>query len=265
VAQLNQAMKRFTLVLLTIFAAFVSASAQNAEPEQSGFAIFKGLEYQLKANFSIGGSAPLGLPSEIRSIESYNPTSSFGLEANATRWLSSNGRWGVRLGAKIEEKGMKTEALVKSYLVEIRYGKEMVRGYYTGMVETNVKNTYATIPVTAVYKLGDSWQLTGGFYVSATIDKLFDGYVSDGYLRQGTPVGDKITFDNGATAPYDFSSEVRDFHWGAQLGAEWHIKRHFVLFSDLSYGINGLLNSDFNSISFSMHNIYLNLGFGYRF
>ena len=30
------------------------------------------------------------------------------------------------------------------------------------------------------------------------IDKHFDGYVSDGYLRQNTPTGPKIMFSEGA-------------------------------------------------------------------
>lgn len=33
-----------------------------------------GLEYEIKAGFSIGGTAPLPLPAEIRSIDSYKPT-----------------------------------------------------------------------------------------------------------------------------------------------------------------------------------------------
>ena len=33
-----------------------------------------GLEYEIKAGFSIGGTAPLPLPVEIRSVDGYNPT-----------------------------------------------------------------------------------------------------------------------------------------------------------------------------------------------
>ena len=34
----------------------------------------KGLEYEVKAGFHIGGASPLPLPYEIREINSYNPT-----------------------------------------------------------------------------------------------------------------------------------------------------------------------------------------------
>ena len=40
---------------------------------------------------------------------------------------------------------------------------------------------------------------------------------------------------------------------------------HFILFPELNYGINGIFKSEFKSISFALHNIYLNLGFGYKF
>lgn len=169
------------------------------------------------------------------------------------------------MGLRFEGKGMTTEATVKNYLTEIIQDKSKIRGYYTGRVKTTVKNTYITFPISAVYHLSNKWSVYGGLYLSGLIDKNFDGYVSDGYLRQNTPVGAKITFEEGGSAPYDFSDEVNKFQWGAQLGGEWTMNKHFRLFADLTYGFNGVLNSDFTAISFSMHNIYLNLGFGYQF
>lgn len=223
------------------------------------------IEYEIRAQFSIGGSSPLGLPREIRKIESFNPGLQLGLEANATKWLTDEKKWGVRLGVRFESKGMKTKARVKNYLTEIVQDQSKVRGYYTGLVQTDVKNTYVTVPVLAVYNVADKWNLYGGFYFSALIDNSFTGYVSDGYLRQNTPVGTKITFEDGSFAPYDFSNELNKFQWGTQLGSEWQMNRHFKIFADLTYGFNNILKNDFTSIDFKMHNIYLNLGFGYKF
>ena len=36
----------------------------------------------------------MGMPREIRKIESYNPTLALGLEANATKWVSEDRKWG---------------------------------------------------------------------------------------------------------------------------------------------------------------------------
>ena len=56
-----------------------------------------GLEYEVKAGFSIGGTSPLPLPKEIRSIDSYNPTLQIAIEGNVTKWLNPARTWGIIL------------------------------------------------------------------------------------------------------------------------------------------------------------------------
>lgn len=244
---------------------YSSAGAQETIDKRSSNFFNTNVDYSVQAQFSIGGSSPLGFPNTIRKIESFNPGFKFGLEANATKWIQGDSKWGVRLGVRFEEKGMKTKAKVKSYLTEVVEDNSKIRGYFTGTVQTNVSNTYLTMPVSAVYKLTNDWNLYGGLYFSALVDNTFDGYVTDGYLRQNTPTGTKVTFEDGSQAPYDFSENVRKFQWGTQLGAEWKMNKHFKLLSDITYGFNNIFEKDFSSIDFSMHNIYLNIGFGYNF
>lgn len=263
-------MKYLYILLLAAFPAIALAQSteienkKDIEKKETNF-FTKNIEYQVKAQFSIGGSSPLGLPREIRSIESYNPGLQLGLEANATKWLTDDHKWGVRVGLRFEEKGMKTTADVKDYKTRIFYDGTELNGYYNGKVKTNVSNTYLTVPVSAVYKINDNWNLYGGLYFSALIDNTFDGYVYEGVFRKDLPNGDRIFFEGDDRAEYDFSDEVRKFQWGTEIGAEVKLNKHFKLFGDVSYGFNGVLNSDFDAISFSMHNIYLNLGFGYQF
>ena len=47
-----------------------------------------GLEYEIKAGFSIGGTAPLPLPVEIRSIDGYNPTLAISIGGEVTKWFA---------------------------------------------------------------------------------------------------------------------------------------------------------------------------------
>lgn len=239
-------------------------SAQEQTDKQD---FFSGMDYQVRGDFSIGGSSPLGLPRSIRSIQGYNPTLQLGLEANATKWFSENKDWGLRVGARVEGRGMKTKAVVKDYLTEIISDDAKVRGYFTGDVSTNVKNSYVTFPISVVHKLGNRWNVYGGLYFAGLLDSKFSGTVSSGHFRDNTPTGTELTFEKGSDAPYDFSNEVRNFQWGVQLGAEWYLKKHphFFLFPEVDYGANGLFKKDFDAISFTMHNIYLNLGFGYKF
>ena len=111
-----------------------------------------GLEYEIKAGFSIGGTAPLPLPVEIRSIDGYNPTLAISIEF--------------------------------------------------------------------------------------TDDKI---------------------------ATYDFSDDLRHFQWGLQVGAGWRAFKHLNVYADLTWGLNDIFKSDFNTITFAMYPIYLNIGFGYAF
>ncbi|WP_267740568.1 porin family protein [Myroides injenensis] len=255
-----------TCLSLLFFYNITGAQTINEQDNNSFHSFFKQrLSYQVKAQFSIGGASPLGLPSEIRSVDSYNPTLQMGLEANATKWISEDEKFGIRLGIRFEGRGMKTKATVKNYLIEVNTDKGPSRGYFTGKVQTTVKNTYITFPISAVYNISNRWNLYGGIYFSGLIDKGFDGYVSNGYLRENSPTGLKVIFEEDASADYDYSDDLNRFQWGFQAGGEWTLNQHFKLFADLNYGVNQVFKSDFDAISFSMHNIYLNLGFGYQF
>ncbi|MTG96613.1 MULTISPECIES: porin family protein [Myroides] len=256
-------MKYIYIILVALMPLYVTAQVTENTKEENFF--IHNMDYQVRAQFSIGGSSPLGLPREIRKIDSYNPTLQLGLEANATKWLTVDQKWGVRIGLRFEGKGMKTKAEVKDYKTRIFYEGTELNGYYDGKVRTNVRNTYITFPISAVYRITPKWNIYGGVYLSGLIDKNFDGYVYDGTFRKDSPVGDRINFKDEERGEYDFSDEVRKFQWGAQIGGEWTLNKNFKLFSDLTYGFNGVLRSDFDAISFSMHNIYLNLGFGYQF
>ena len=249
---------------LLVFSLGLSTYAQQEEPKTQHF-FNHNVTYQVRSQFSIGGAAPLGLPREIRKVKSYNPTLQLGMEANMTKWLSDEHKWGVRLGIRVEGKGMKTDARVKDYITEINYNGAYVRGHFTGDVKTEIRNTYLTFPVLATYNINKQWNVYGGLYFSTAIDQSFDGYVYDGYLRQTDPTGQKLIFEDGKKADYDFSNHVNKFQWGSQVGAEWKVNQHFFLFADATYGFNSLLDRDFDAISFTMHNIYLNLGFGYQF
>lgn len=257
----------FTLLLgIFVNAQQTSENQFNTEEKSSKENFFtKDMDYELRTHFSIGGSAPLVMPREVRKIVHYNPTLILGVEGNATKWVSANKKVGVRLGVSVESKGMKTSAQVKNYYTEVAQSNQKIKGYFTGMVDTNVMNTYVTMPISAVYRLSEKWNLYGGFFFSGLIDKGFKGKVYDGYLRQDTPVGNKIVFEEEGSAEYDFSDEVQSFQWGQFIGGEWYPRKNFLLFAQLNYGVNSLLNPDFEAITFKLQNIYLNMGFGYRF
>lgn len=225
------------------------------------------LVFQLRGGFGIGGFSPIPLPAEIREIEGFNPRLNFNFEGNATYWfINSQNLFGIRAGLKLENKGMRAESIVKNYGMEI-IGDDgnRVSGNWTGKVSTKVQNSYLTLPVTFVYKISKPWEISGGLFFSYLMDNDFSGYVSEGYLREGGPTGNKIIFEGDSEAPYDFSDDLSSFSYGAQVGGSVVVSKHLRVFADFTYGFNDIFKSDFKTITFKMHPIFLNLGFAYTF
>lgn len=225
-------------------------------------AALKGVHVELRAGVLIGGTSPLPLPREIRSIESYNPTFCTSFEGAVEKDFERS-PWGVKLGVRLETKGMRTRARVKNYHMEMTAddGGYMV-GAWTGHVSTKVRNANLTFPILATYDIGTRWTLSAGPYVSWMFDGEFSGSAYDGYLRHVDPTGEKVEVTR---ASYDFSDDLRHFQWGAQVGAQWRAYKHLAVYADLEWGFNNIFPSDFTSVTFALYPIYANVGFTYIF
>lgn len=254
------------LSLLTLLGVALPVHSQVERNETLIRSALHGLEYEIKAGFSIGGSAPLPLPVQIRSIDSYNPTLAISIGGEVTKWFAMQNKFGVIVGLRLENKAMITKATVKDYNMQILgQGGERIGGVWTGGVKTKVSTSGLTIPIMATYKLSNRWNIKVGPYFSYLLSKEFSGHVYEGYLREGNPTGPKVTFDDGKIATYDFSDDMRQFQWGLQVGAGWRAFKHLNVYTDLTWGLNDIFKNDFKTITFSMHPIYLNIGFGYAF
>ena len=250
-----------TAILLNLLLV-CGAAAQKGEYKALKEARLMGLEYRVKAGFNIGGTSPIPLPREIRAINSYSPTLAIAIEGDVHKRFEDS-RWGLLLGMRFESKGMKTNARVKNYHMEMtaKDGGYM-EGAWTGNVKTKVRMSYITIPMLATYQVSRRLELHAGPYFSYATDREFSGTAYDGYIRHGDATGEKANIDE---ATYDFSDDVRNFQWGAQLGCEWRAYRHFNLYADLTWGFNSIFPKDFESVTFAMYPIYANVGFAYIF
>lgn len=261
-------MKRIhTLLALAtlVFGLPSTVFAQNERNQSLVQSEKNGWEYEVRAGVNIGGASPMPLPKEIRKINSYSPKLNGSIAGMMTKWLNCNRQLGITLGLRLEEKGMETGATVKNYGMEIIDGGQRVAGNWTGKVNTVYKSSFVTLPVLGAYRINDRWKLRAGPYVSYRMDGEFSGFVSDGYLRSGSPVGEKVNFTDDKTAVYDFNSNLRRWLWGFQAGGSWRAFKHFTVNADLTYGINNIFSSDFHTITFTMYPIYMNIGFGYVF
>lgn len=249
-----------------------SSSEYQANREHKGliWSTLHGLDYEFKAGVNIGGTSPLPLPEEIRSIDGYKPGLGISVEGNATKWLGKEQKWGISIGLRLEGKSMKADATVKNYGMEIIEGDGKVKGLWTGGVHTKARMSYLTFPILGNLKIGNRWKVSLGPYLSYMIDGDFSGNVYEGHLRTGNytvpdETGDRVNFSGSSIATYDFSDELRRFQWGVQAGATWKAYRHLNLHADLTWGLNDIFQKDFTTISFAMYPIYLNVGFGYEF
>lgn len=248
-------MKRF--IFSAIILAGLSAMFSNGTLAET--------RYDIRAGLNIGGIAPLPLPVEIREISGFNPLLLPAVEFGATTFFNDT-RWGFRAAVRIEQKGMRTSARVKNYsmLMEGDDGNSL-SGRWTGYVDTHARNTVLTIPFTASLRASDKFDIHFGPFISILLDGQFDGQVYDGYLREGSPVGEKIVFENGATASYDFADKYKRINYGLSLSADCHMTENWLLSLGLDWGLNHVFKDSFRAITFHMYPIFGHLSVGYRF
>jgi len=252
-------------IISTIYILISCTMLANASKIPTDSIVKDNLEYELKCGINIGGTAPWSMPREIRSIESYNPRFNGVIEGDITHWMSANSHWGISTGIRIEAKSMNAGAKVKSYQTEVIDDGSKVSGYWTGYVNTKYSTTLVSVPIMANYRLNDRWKFRAGMYLSYALNREFTGYVTDGYLREGTPIGQKLQFTDGKRGTYDFSGNLRKLQPGVQFGASWLANKHFCVNADMEFGVNNIFESNFKTVTFNMYPIYLNLGWGYRF
>lgn len=260
-------MKKILYIIAILFATSCNIQAQkNAVAQETNTnlikAALKGWHVRIGAGVSVGGTSPIPLPAEIREIKSYNPTMCVMLEGAVQRKFSKH--WGTMIGVRFENKGMKTDARVKNYHMEALNddGSGKVNGAWTGNVKTEVNNKYLTFPILATYSFNDRWQIQAGPYFSYLINGDFSGKAYDGYIRDGDPTGQLAEV---SSATYDFSDDLRRFAWGMQVGGEFKAFKHLSVSANLTWGLNGIFPSNFESVTFALYPIYGTIGFNYLF
>lgn len=253
----------FTLLAIPAVAQETDApSDRQAEYAAWGFRGDKDWGVSARAGYVIGGTTPLPLPAEIRSINRFRPNG--GLTFGVDGHKNFNLRWGLMAGLHFFMEGMGTGADVKNYHMGIRMDEDYLEGQFTGTDETNVRMGGVTIPVTAAWRAAPRWTLHAGPYVSFLLTRDFSGSVYDGYLRVNDPTGEKIVISHDNPATYDFSSDMRRVLWGVEFFFEWKATRHIGLLGNIDWGLSDVFKSDFQTVEFPMYPIYATLGITYQ-
>lgn len=247
--------KKLTLAL-ALAAAVLTAHAKTK--------ILDGWNYTVRLGYNIGGTAPIGLPPSIRSLNSYKLQPNFSLGFDVQKPMK--GRWGVLTGIHIENKGMEIDADVKNYHMAMVKGGEKIEGYYTGSQYTNTEEWMTTIPIMATFSASRNVTLKAGPYISYVSTRIFKGHAHDGYIRLGTPTGNRIVIGNteGTRGDYDFSNDMRRLQWGVDVGADWQFHHRWGAYADLQWGLSGIHKSSFHTIEQTLYPIFGTMGITYR-
>ena len=107
-----------------------------------------GMGCLFRLGFALGGTSPLPIPQEIRSINKFRPEG--GLSIGVDGFKLFNRQWGLMTGLRFFIEGMYTEANVKNYKMSIAMDNEVLKGHFTGTDVTETKMTGLTIPFLAI-------------------------------------------------------------------------------------------------------------------
>lgn len=222
------------------------------------------LQLKARVGYSIGATAPLGIPATIRSIESFSLTPNFMAGADIMYPVSE--KFGLQAALHYDIKDMDGEVSTKGYHMKVKMDEDELEGLYTGHVRQIVRQRMLTIPLQMTYELSRKVQLKAGPYLSILLSKKFYGYASDGYLRKDDPTGLKVVMGDkeGEWATYDFDEEMRTCQVGVAVGIDWAFYQQLGLSADLSWGLSGIHHSNFKTVEQTLYPIYGTIGLFYR-
>lgn len=252
-------MMKNKIALLLLGALLLAVPAKAGRPGSDAGWYVKG-----RLGYNIGGTAPLGLPASIRSLDAFHLSPNFmeGIDVG----YEFNRKVGVLAGLHLDRKDMDGEVTVKGYKMKVKMDADEMEGYFTGHVRQQVEMWMITLPVQFTFNASRKLTLKGGPYVSWLFSKNFSGYASDGYLRKDDPTGPMVTM--GSTkdewATYDFPDDMRNWQFGVDVGLDWDICRGFGLSADVAWGLTGIMKGNFKTVEQTLYPIYGTIGIFYK-
>ncbi len=262
-------MKAIKYILLSLLLAGAnSLSAQDSWNEWGPSNQETNTGFIVRGGYTLGGTAPIPVPAEIRGINEFAPKGGATIGFDAYKFF--NRHWGIATGWHFFYEGFHTSANVKNYKMSITMDGNSMSGYFTGCDVTNTTMWGMTFPLVATYNISPRWSVSAGPYVSTYFKTTFEGEVYDnpdgvGYLRVDTPTGEKINMDRNNPATYDFADNMRKWGAGVELTFDWKAMKRMNVFANLDWGLANAFDPDFKAIAFKMYPIYATLGVAYRY
>ena len=246
--------KKILLAILSITLGYTPlVSAQDIEASKVKIGL------SLHVGYNFGGLAPVPLPNTIRKIESYSP--GFSPVLGAEFDYSIDSKWGLGAGIGIDRKAMSVTDRVQYFHTQISMDGASLEGDFSGTNTTHVRNVYLAIPLFGTYTTENHWRFKGGVYLAYLMDAAFEGSVSDGYLRKGNSLGEKVDV---IYAEFNFKEDQKRFDFGMHVGAEKELRNRLSVAGNLKWGLIPVFPRSFTGMDFNMYNIFFDLGLNYR-
>lgn len=252
-------MKQYSFLIISL----LTVGAAIAQAPDAGNLPTRRHESNILAGFNLGAAVPVPFPNTIRKIDGWWPRISPAIGFEYIYLLPK--KWGIGAAVKLDYKAMGTRAAAIYFptIISVKDGDQTndFTGTFSGKNETRMSNAYITFPVYGVYQFNDLWKARLGMYLSWLFSSDFEGNVSDGYIRNGGPTGEKVNID---LATFDFGDEVNSFDLGAYAAGDLRIARRLSASVQLSWGLRPLFPSSFQGMDFPLYNIFGTLGVTYH-
>ena len=261
----------YTRILLTALALAGCTVAQAADDAWSKWGPTqgeRGMGLVARVGYTLGGTTPLPLPAEIRSIDAFTPKGGVTVGVDGYKMFAR--RWGMSLGLHFFYEGFHTSADVKNYHMSLTMDQNTLSGYFTGKDITNTEMWGMIFPLMATFAISPRWNVSAGPYFSTYFHQTFSGKVYDnkqgvGYLRVDDPTGEKVSIDRSNPATYNFAEHMLQWNGGIELCFDWKAMRHMNVFGKVDWGLSNIWEREFDAVDFKMYPLYATFGVAYRY
>ncbi|MBS1777419.1 MAG: PorT family protein [Bacteroidetes bacterium] len=218
--------------------------------------------HRVSIGLNLGAVTPTSLPNTIRRIDAYNPLLCPSIGYSAL--FAAKQHWWIGTGLLLDYKGMWVKDSVAYFHTMIQGNNGSASGFegsFTGTNTTTVRNVYLTLPLYAQWTPGKNWSFQIGGYFAFLLRPKFEGHVSNGYIRNGGPLGEKVIVDY---AEFDFSNKIRRYDYGLHAGIEKSLSSKWSASIHWQWGLCRLFPASFSGVDVPLKNMYVNVSLSYR-
>lgn len=125
---------------------------------------------------------------------------------------------------------------------------------YEGVADGSYNNHYIDLPLQITYTLNKNWRLFIGGQVSRLLQ---GGHTGEVDIKVASII-------NVKDEPFDQSEFIREWDWGAMLGANFELSKRLSFQTDVYVGLRSMFTDDFEELEGAYRNAYMKLQLGYK-